>query len=181
MNSYLIVRTRTLNYMSQNQTEFGASYETPLRFFAIYVTVQCVYRGTNVCWKVARCIWATGGRGELGCHRNGIGRMVGRVFFMTAFMRRRAWRQGFIVRCRYWISIAGQGIWRANGHHSTTVLGAERICFRPKMDSTWANVARSARTNSANESWYSRYLAVYFADWPCCDLCGWYWWCWCSC
>ena len=104
--------------------------------------------------KVAHCIWATGGWGELGCHRNGIGRMAGRVFFMTAFARQRAWHQGFIVRHKYWISIAGQGIWIVNGHHSTTV-GVEWICFRPKMDSTWANVAWSAQTNSAHESWYS--------------------------
>ena len=119
MNSYLIVRTHTLNYMSQNQTEFRASYETPLRFFAIYVTVKCVYCNANVCWKVAGCIWAAGGWGKFGSHRNGIGKMIGRVLFMAAFARWRTWCQDFVVRCRYWISIAGQGIRRANGHQST--------------------------------------------------------------
>jgi hypothetical protein len=51
---------------------------------------------------------------------------------MTAFARRRTWCQGIIVRCRYWISIAGQGIRRANGHQFySSNFGAERICFRP--------------------------------------------------
>lgn len=43
------------------------------------------------------------------------------IFFMTAFARWRTWCQNFIVRCRYWICIVGQGIRRANGHSRARV------------------------------------------------------------
>jgi len=116
MISYLIMLTRTLDYMSYNQTEPWLGYKTPLGTFAVDLRVQSMNFVTDVCRKVACCIWAIGWWTELSGHGNGNWRTFGRVFIVTALARWWTRYQGFVIRRRYSICVAGQRRRRAGGH-----------------------------------------------------------------
>ena len=105
----------TLNYMSQNQTEFEQvtrhrwDSSPYMSLYSVFIAMRTSVGRLPVVFEQLE--------GEV---NSVVTEMVlERVLFMAAFARWRTWCQDFVVRCRYWISIAGQGIRRANGHQLT--------------------------------------------------------------
>jgi hypothetical protein len=85
---------------------------------------------------------------------------------MTAFARRRTWCQSFIVRRRYWVSIAGQGIRRPNGHlqerngfvSAAQLIPRGRISARSGQPVTVINIDDDSPLGSLGEirAWLAR-------------------------
>jgi len=88
MNSYLIVRARTLNYMSQNQISFERLRDTAeiLRHICHYIV--CLLQQRTSAGRLPVVFERLEGEVNSVVTEMAIGGTVGRVFFMTAFARR---------------------------------------------------------------------------------------------